>query len=136
MPGVRNRWLGYSATKPKLPLPLVTGFLGAGKTTLLRHLLCNKWNLRMAVLVTELGSIDIDGALRKSTDNNAGLGICTQELTSGCVCCNVKDDLREAVLAVLDRRDTVDYLVVETSGAADPARWRRPSRSSAGSTWW
>ena len=115
-----NRCLGYSATKPKLPLLLVTGFLGAGKTTLLRHLLCNKSNLRMAVLVNELGSIDIDGALLKSTDNNAGLGICTQELTNGCVCCNVKDDLRKAVLSVLDRRDTVDYLVVETSGAADP----------------
>ena len=45
-----NRCLGYSATKPKLPLLLVTGFLGSGKTTLLRHLLCNKSNLRLAVL--------------------------------------------------------------------------------------
>ena len=70
--------------------------------------------------VNELGSIDIDGALLKSTDNNAGLGICTQELTNGCVCCNIKDDLRQAVLSVLERRDTVEYLVVETSGAADP----------------
>lgn len=45
-----NRCLGYTTTKPKLPLLLVTGFLGSGKTTLLRHLLCNKSNLRMAVL--------------------------------------------------------------------------------------
>ena len=47
-----NRCLGYTATKPKLPLLIVTGFLGSGKTTLLRHLLCNKANLRMAVLGT------------------------------------------------------------------------------------
>ena len=64
--------------------------------------------------------MDIDGALLKTTDNNAGLGICTQELTNGCVCCSIKDDLRQAVLSVLERRDTVDYLVIETSGAADP----------------
>lgn len=115
-----NRCLGYTATKPKLPLLLVTGFLGSGKTTLLRHLLCNKSNLRVAVLVNELGTIDIDGELLKSTDNNAGLGICSQELTNGCLCCHVKDDLRRAVLAVLERRETVDYLVIETSGAADP----------------
>ena len=77
--------------------------------------------------VNELGKIDIDGALLKSTDNNAGLGICTQELTNGCVCCHVKDDLRRAVLSVLERRDTVDYLVIETSGAADP----RPGKIGA-----
>ena len=52
-----NRCLGYSANKPKLPLLLVTGFLGTGKTTLLRHLLCNKSNLRIAVLGARLGMI-------------------------------------------------------------------------------
>ncbi|EKX46704.1 hypothetical protein GUITHDRAFT_56193, partial [Guillardia theta CCMP2712] len=103
-----------------LPMLLVTGFLGSGKTTLLRHLLTNKSNLRIAVLVNEIGSIDIDGELLRSCDNNAGLGICTQELTNGCVCCNVRDDLRREVLKVLERRETVDYLVIETSGAADP----------------
>ena len=115
-----NRCLGITASKERLPLLLVTGFLGSGKTTLLRHLLGNKSNLRLAVLVNELGTIDIDGALLRSTDNNAGLGICTQELTNGCLCCTVKDDLRRAVLSVLERRDSVDYLVIETSGAADP----------------
>lgn len=47
-------------------------------------------------------------------------GICTEELTNGCLCCSVKDDLRKAVMTVLERKDTVDYLVIETSGAADP----------------
>ena len=116
-----NRLLGYgNAPKPKLPLLLVTGFLGSGKTTLLRHLLQNRANLRLAVLVNELGTVDVDGELLKSKDHNAGLGICTQELTNGCLCCSVKDDLRQAVLSVLERRDAVDYLIVETSGAADP----------------
>ena len=115
-----NRCLGYTNSKPKLPLLLVTGFLGSGKTTLLRHLLCNKANLRVAVLVNELGKIDIDGELLKSVNHNEGLGICTGELANGCVCCSVKDDLRRAVLSVLERRESVDYLVIETSGATDP----------------
>uniref|UniRef100_A0A7S4KCG2 CobW C-terminal domain-containing protein n=1 Tax=Guillardia theta TaxID=55529 RepID=A0A7S4KCG2_GUITH len=116
-----NRCLGITGGhREKLPMLLVTGFLGSGKTTLLRHLLTNKSNLRIAVLVNEIGSIDIDGELLRSCDNNAGLGICTQELTNGCVCCNVRDDLRREVLKVLERRETVDYLVIETSGAADP----------------
>jgi len=59
--------------------------------------------------VNELGTIDIDGALLKSTDNNAGLGICTQELTNGCVCCHVKDDLRRAVLRCVREQVRLSY---------------------------
>eukprot|EP00960_Hanusia_phi_P034402 751042-Hanusia_phi.AAC.2 len=84
----------------------------------------NKSNLRIAVLVNEIGPIDIDGELLKCLRPRAAAGILTslswQELTNGCVCCNVRDDLRREVLKVLERRQTVDYLVIETSGAADP----------------
>jgi G3E family GTPase len=103
-----NRCLGYgeSSTR-KIPLLLVTGFLGAGKTTLLRHLLQNKANLKLAILVNEIAEIDIDGLLLNSAENNAGLGICTRELSHGCVCCSASDDLRAAVRTILDRRDIV-----------------------------
>ena len=103
-----NRCLGYSeSSSRKIPLLLVTGFLGAGKTTLLKHLLENKANLKLAVLVNEIAEIDIDGQLLNTTEHNAGMGICTRELINGCVCCSASDDLRTAVRAVLDRRDIV-----------------------------
>jgi G3E family GTPase len=63
------------------------------------------------VLVNELGKIDIDSGLLDNRKSNAGLGICTDELTNGCICCSVKDDLQKAVMHVLERSDTVDYLV-------------------------
>ena len=118
-----NRCLGYGlggGAQKKLPLLLVTGFLGAGKTTLLRHILENKANLRLAVLVNEIAEVDIDGHLLNTKRHNEGLGICTKELVNGCVCCSAKDDLRGAVQRVLERRETLDYMIVETSGAADP----------------
>jgi cobalamin biosynthesis protein CobW len=103
-----NRCLGYSeSSSRKIPLLLVTGFLGAGKTTLLKHLLENKANLKLAILVNEIAEIDIDGQLLNTTEHNAGMGICTRELINGCVCCSASDDLRAAVRAVLDRRDIV-----------------------------
>ena len=79
----------------------------AGKTTLLRHLIQNKANLKLAVLVNEIAEIDIDGQLLNAAQNNAGLGICTRELVSGCVCCSASDDLRTAVRAILERQDIV-----------------------------
>ena len=63
------------------------------------------------MLVNELGKIDIDSGLLDNKKSNAGLGICTDELTNGCICCSVKDDLQKAVMNVLERSDTVDYLV-------------------------
>lgn len=69
-----NNRLGLTGGFTRVPLLIVTGFLGAGKTTLLKHLLTNKANLRIAVLVNELGSIDIDSSLLDSKKMNAGLG--------------------------------------------------------------
>ena len=98
----------------KLPVTLITGFLGSGKTTFINQLLENVLDLKIAVLVNELGQIDIDGKLIRSKDKNK------VELTNGCICCSINDSLMTSVLDILARRDTVDYLVVETTGVADP----------------
>jgi G3E family GTPase len=98
----------------KLPLTIVTGFLGSGKTTLLNHILNNANGLRIAVLVNELGDIDIDSQLLVSIDENQ------IELTNGCICCTLNEDLVQAVYNILQKRDEIDYLIVETTGVADP----------------
>ena len=98
----------------KLPVTLVTGFLGSGKTTFINQLLENVLDLRVAILVNELGQIDIDSQLIRSQDKNK------VELTNGCICCSINDSLMQSVIDILARRDSVDYLVVETTGVADP----------------
>ncbi len=97
-----------------LPVTIITGFLGSGKTTLLNHVLQNNQGLKVAVLVNEFGDIDIDTQLLVSIDEDM------VQLSNGCICCTINDGLIEAVFKVLERDKPVDYLVVETTGVADP----------------
>jgi G3E family GTPase len=102
------------APKQGMPVTIITGFLGSGKTTLLNHILSNQQGLKTAVLVNEFGEIGIDNELIVSTDENM------VELSNGCICCTINNDLVDAVYKVLERDEKLDYLVVETTGLADP----------------
>ncbi len=96
------------------PVTILTGFLGAGKTTLLNHILSNQDGLKTAVLVNEFGEIGIDNDLVVSTSADM------VELSNGCICCTINGELLDAVERILQRPEPLDYLVVETTGLADP----------------
>jgi G3E family GTPase len=90
--------------------------LGSGKTTLLNHILSNQQGVKTAVLVNEFGEIGIDNELIVNTsDDNTMV-----ELSNGCVCCTINEDLANAVYKIMERPDKVDYMIVETTGLADP----------------
>jgi G3E family GTPase len=103
----------------RMPLHLVSGFLGSGKTTLLRRLLALPEFGNSAVLVNEVGEIGLDHHLLRHVDGETIL------LRSGCICCQMRDDLGQALRALMDRRDAGDIppfarVIVEGTGLADP----------------
>jgi G3E family GTPase len=108
---------GMDDSKHGLPVTIITGFLGSGKTTLLNHILTNQEGLKTAVLVNEFGEIGIDNELLVSVEGSDDSMV---ELSNGCICCTINNDLVDAVYRVLERQDKIDYLVVETTGLADP----------------
>ena len=97
-----------------LPVTLLTGFLGAGKTTLLNHLLADDHGLRIALVVNDFGSINIDARLVKSVDGD------TIALSNGCICCDRRSNLRLTLQDLLGRPEPPEFVIVEASGIADP----------------
>jgi len=102
------------SSKARLPVTVITGFLGSGKTTLVKHILTNQQGLRTAVIVNEFSDIGIDSELIISTDDDM------VELENGCICCSINSNFVDAIFRILARERKVDYLVVETTGLADP----------------
>ena len=98
-----------------IPVTVVAGFLGVGKTTLINHILNGDHGLRIAVVVNDFGSINVDAEL--ITDVGEGI----VSLANGCICCVIRGDLISAVLRLADRLERPDHIVIESSGVADPA---------------
>ena len=97
-----------------IPVTIISGFLGSGKTTLLNHILKNQNGLKTAVLVNEFGEIGIDNELIIETSEDM------IELSNGCICCTINGELLSTVEKILERSNNIDYLIVETTGLADP----------------
>ncbi len=98
----------------RIPVTILTGFLGAGKTTLLNHLIKEYPEKKFAVIENEFGEINIDKELIISADNNIF------ELSNGCICCVLNDDLVNLLYELLESKKIFNHLIIETTGLADP----------------
>ena len=107
---------GVTNVDKRVPATVVTGFLGSGKTTLINRILREQHGRKLAVIVNEFGEISIDGQL-VIHDQDAQL----VEFNNGCLCCTVRGDLVETLGRLQERVDTLDGILIETTGLADPA---------------
>ncbi|MFT4584829.1 MAG: G3E family GTPase [Gammaproteobacteria bacterium] len=98
----------------RIPVTVLTGYLGAGKTTLLNRILTEQHGLRIAVIVNEFGEIGIDNQLVIGAEEEIF------EMNNGCICCTVRGDLIRIIGDLMERREDFDYLLIETTGLADP----------------
>jgi G3E family GTPase len=98
-----------------VPILLVTGFLGAGKTTVVNHLLAHAEGRRIAAVVNDFGAINIDAELIEGASDGV------VSLANGCICCTLEGDLLRTLASLLRRDPRPEFIVIETSGVADPA---------------
>jgi G3E family GTPase len=104
-----------SLLENRLPVTVITGYLGSGKTTLVNHILTANHGKRIAVIENEFGEVGIDDALVIDAEEEIF------EMNNGCICCTVRGDLIRILGNLMKRKDKFDYILVETTGLADPA---------------
>jgi G3E family GTPase len=104
-----------AASKSKIPITVLTGFLGAGKTTVLNQLLAQPEMTGSAVIVNEFGAISIDAELIVGVDEDV------LQINNGCICCTVRSDLVSTISDLLKRKPDIRRILIETTGLADPA---------------
>ena len=110
---------GDDKTHTQLPVTLLSGFLGAGKTTLLKHILQNKQGLRVAVIVNDMADVNVDINLVKA-QNSLQTGEKLIELSNGCICCTLREDLFTQLSELCSKPDDLDYVLIESSGISEP----------------
>jgi G3E family GTPase len=98
-----------------IPVHIITGFLGSGKTSFLNHLIKMRKTERLLVIENECGDASVDGSILMEGIENI------VELSSGCLCCTLADELLEVLCEVAKKRDQYDRLIIETTGIADPS---------------
>lgn len=102
-----------------IPITLITGYLGSGKTTLLNHLLTNQEGYKIAVIVNDIGEVNIDASLIEKGGIVNSKDESLVPLQNGCICCTLKTDLIEQINALIDSKK-FDYIIIEASGICEP----------------
>lgn len=103
----------------KIPVTVLSGFLGAGKTTILNHILNNRENMKVAVIVNDMSEVNIDAQLVEKGSTLSRTEEKLVQLSNGCICCTLRDDLVKEVTRLVEN-GKFDYLLIEGTGIAEP----------------